>query len=147
MMHHMNARALHWQQFFDLPGREFGHSDNGVRFLGRAACLLRKAAAKLRRRIVAGQYEEIVKRGHRLVKADARDPLVQPMKKIARAGKERLIEQCPPRVGRQRGAERAEVPVRPVAIGEGLLGMGRRQRAQQFTRVHPYTGKIFSPTL
>ena len=112
--------------------------------LGGIASLAGEARAEFRGGIFAGEDEQIVERGHGAPQGHVRQALVEAVKQVGPARAERLRQQPPPGIGRQRSGPGAQVAVGPVAEIEAGFRMGGSQTAQDLARIQPHAGKLVS---
>ncbi len=99
---HADFRGFHAEQRDHRVPGERGNRDDGVRALGGVAGLGGEAGAEFRGGVLAGQHEQIVECGDGAPQGDARQALIQAMEEIGGARTERLGEQAPPGIGRER---------------------------------------------
>jgi hypothetical protein len=87
---HMDFGSFHAEQRdHRIPG-ERGNRDDGGRALSRVAGLGSEARAEFPGRVLAGEDEQIVKRGDGTPQGDSRQALIQAMEDIGCARAERL---------------------------------------------------------
>ena len=138
MRDHAYSGRLHCQVFFHLAGGEARDGDDQVAAARGFPSLFGEPRAKLGRRVLAGDDEQIVKGGYGPA-GGCVHALVQGMKDV---GVGRAAQEPAGGVPRQGIAEGAQEAMRPVAEQELVLGMRARQTKQDFTRVHSYAGQI-----
>jgi len=85
-----------------------------------------------------------VERGDGAPQGDSRQALIQAVEEIGCARTERLGEQAPPGIGRERSGPGAPVAVRPVAEIEARFRMGGSQAAQHLVRIKADAGEVAS---
>lgn len=135
MRNNTNTRRGDCQQFFHLTGSELGDGNNHVTALGSFARLFGESRAKIWRRIVPGQDEQIVKRSYGAMGANV-NALIQRMEDIARRGTD---EQTAHGIWRNPFAEGTNEAMRTVAVEKFLLRVCSGQTGKDLARVDTNT--------
>ena len=100
-----------------------------------------KTRPKLRGGIFAAQHKQIVESRNRTAERDAREALVEAVKKFGAAGTERFGEQPAAGVLGQGGAPRPNEAMRTIPEIEALIRVCGGEPRQHLTRIEAHAGE------
>ena len=143
MVNHPDPRSIHGQQGLNLLGGKLRDGDDEIAALRRVARLLGESRPKLLGGVIAGQDEQIVKGGDRVLRRFIH-ALVE---RVKDRGGGRTVENPAGHVVRKSFAEGRHIAVGAVVEKELLFGVLSSQAEQDFARIDSDSGEISSQAI